>query len=100
MLSKSSFRRIAQSVGRELEMALKDEYGINLDEFKQKLEGGLADKYEPEDFPVDQILKGIDVELEHVDCPYAAMEIAMDHLVEMDDYYDRLSEMEQEAEDE
>ncbi len=98
MLPKQAYRRIAQSMGRELELALKDDFGIDLGKFEQQLEGGLADKRKPEDFPVDQVCKGVEIELEHTDDPYVALEITIDHLAEHEDYYDRLEEME--AEDE
>lgn len=43
-----------------------------------------------------QIVKGMSVETEHTDNPEEAKKIAMDHLVEMPDYYDRLIKMESE----
>lgn len=44
-----------------------------------------------------QIEKGIKVEKEHTDSETEARTIAMDHLVEIPDYYDRLLDMEKEA---
>ena len=44
-----------------------------------------------------QIEKGIKVEKEHTDSEAEAKTIAMDHLVEIPDYYDRLLAMEKEA---
>ena len=44
-----------------------------------------------------QIEKGIKVEKEHTDSEAEARTIAMDHLVEIPDYYDRLLAMEKEA---
>lgn len=58
-----------------------------------KIGGGLADKLKPEDFPKDALLKGVKVELEHTDDPLIALEIAMDHLVEDLNYYDKLEVM-------
>jgi hypothetical protein len=52
------------------------------------------------DFIMDQLEKGIKVEMEHTDDPEEAKTIAKDHLVEIPDYYDRLEEMEAEAEKE
>jgi hypothetical protein len=63
---------------------------------EDQIPGGLADDAEPEDFPLDQLLKGIKVELEHTDDPEVAMEIAQDHLEEHDRYYDALEDMEDE----
>lgn len=40
---------------------------------------------------------GIKVEMEHTSCPIVSRKIAMDHLVEIGDYYTRLDKMENEA---
>ena len=44
----------------------------------------------PQDFDPDQLAIGTKIELEHTRSPTIAMEIAMDHLSERTDYYDRL----------
>jgi hypothetical protein len=59
-------------------------------------------------FNVDQFRRGMDVELEHGFCdpatnvtnddPLITGKIALAHLNEISDYYDRLEEMEEEAE--
>jgi hypothetical protein len=41
-----------------------------------------------------QLSKGIKIELEHVDDLAVAREIALDHLNEFPDYYDRLEKVE------
>ena len=64
---------------------------------EDQIEGGLADNANPTDFCPVQISKGIQIEMEHTDDPHKALEIAMDHLVEIPDYYDRLEAMEAEA---
>jgi hypothetical protein len=46
-----------------------------------------------------QIAKGIVIEMEHTGDKSKAREIAMDHLYEIVDYYDRLAKMEGEAEE-
>lgn len=65
-------------------------------ESEDLIPGGKADDAEDEDFPMEQLLKGIKVEMEHTDDPDLAKEIATDHLEEFDDYYDALAEMEDE----
>ncbi len=50
------------------------------------------------DFDINQILKGLKVEREHTNCIIMARRIALDHLAECDDYYDRLELMEKECE--
>ena len=67
--------------------------------------GGLADGKTPEslatmhgvpvDFIESQIKHGIKVEMEHTNDESKAREIAMDHLVEIPDYYTRLEKMEE-----
>ena len=44
-----------------------------------------------------QIEKGIKVEMEHTDSEEEAKRVAMDHLVEIPDYYNRLDKMEKDA---
>lgn len=50
------------------------------------------------DFDKDQLLKGIKVEKEHSECLIIARRIALDHLSECPDYYDRLEKMERDCE--
>ena len=74
---------------------------------KDKLKGGLSDKMSKQEISnkfkvsiqkVDKELKmGTDIEMEHVNSRRLAKEIAMDHLVEIPDYYTRLKKMEKEA---
>ena len=70
--------------------------------------GGNADKMSVDDIAKkhkvspdsikQQLEKGKKVELEHTDDSEKAEEIAMDHLEEMPDYYDRLDKMENDSE--
>lgn len=62
--------------------------------WKDKIPGGRADKKNPQDFDFEALGKGVKVEMEHTDDPQLAAEIAMDHLTEMGDYYDKLELME------
>jgi len=78
---------------------------------KEYIPGGYADGKPDEDFDREQIIKGANVELEHV-VKYTdkgnkrkpkdtdldrAKEIAKDHLAEIPDYYDRLEQLEEGA---
>jgi hypothetical protein len=63
------------------------------------VEGGLAAGMPTSDFPADQIQKGREVEVEHTPNPTIATEIAKDHLVEGEDYYEpRLDDLEKNME--
>lgn len=61
------------------------------------IEGGKADDEHISKFDPEQITMGMKVEMEHTDDPRIALEIAMDHLEEISDYYTRLDKMEKEA---
>lgn len=65
----------------------------------ERIPGGFSEGKPDSEFDPDQLEKGIRVELEHTGDIGVAKEIAKDHLTEMPcDYYDRLEEMEEEAE--
>ncbi len=72
----------------------------DVDDDGEELEGGLADNEPLPQFDPQQILRGIEVELEHTKDPKIALEIAMDHLMELPDYYTRLDQMEKQGEEE
>lgn len=60
---------------------------------EEELEGGLADGDEPMEFDSQQILKGMEIEMRHhTNDPKVALEITMDHLKEIPDYYDKFEE--------
>jgi len=71
---------------------------------EEKLKGGLADDLTIEkiankhnvdvDKIVDQLVKGLEVEMEHTSELNVAMEIAMDHVSEDPKYYDKLEKIE------
>lgn len=62
--------------------------------WEESISGGLAEGSFPTEFDVDQLYQGTLVELEHTPDPYMAIEIAMDHLTEDPDYYQKLKVME------
>jgi hypothetical protein len=76
--------------------AIKQQHGIDIAEFKQRIIGGEADK-QVTDYDLDQVLMGLRIETEHTNDKFMALEITMDHLQEIPDYYTRLKKMEEEA---
>jgi hypothetical protein len=84
----------------EYRAAIKKAHGIDIRNYKQKLKGGRADGKQITDFDLDQLIMGIKVEQEHTTDKYTALEISMDHLQEFPDYYTRLHEMEETADQE
>lgn len=75
---------------------------------EDEIEGGLADQYTCEQIAnkhnvplediMNQLYKGIEVEMEHTDDEEIAKEIAKDHLTEYPYYYDELEKMEKKFE--
>lgn len=74
--------------------ALLKEFNVDLDQYEDKMVGGLGDKKNPCDFPLEALVKGIRVELEHSECALQALEITIDHLTEKADYYEALEQIE------
>lgn len=68
--------------GGDIEQLSKEKVEIG-----DKIQGGLADEKTPMEFDPEQLIKGLEVEMEHTDDPMVAIEIAMDHLVENPEYY-------------
>ena len=74
---------------------------------KENIVGGLGDNITikdiskkfnvPIEYVLKQLKKGISVEIEHSKDNEIAREIALDHLSEFPDYYDRLENLEKEA---
>jgi len=84
----------------EYRKAIKNAYNIDIKNFKDRLKGGRADGKAITKYDLQQLLMGINVELEHTKDKMTALEIATDHLEEIPDYYTRLLKMEKEAEEE
>jgi len=100
---------LAEKLGMEPDKFEEQVYKIlgELLKKEDKIPGGKADKMTVKDIAdkhkvsvekiEKQIKMGIEVEMEHVDSEELAKEIAMDHLEEIPDYYDRLDKMEKSA---
>lgn len=92
-----AIHEFAESLGME-PSELEDEiYSLLTEYIADRMKGGLAEDVSDDEFDARQLAKGILVELEHTGDFTIAKEIAKDHLMEMDDYYDKLETMEQEA---
>lgn len=63
-------------------------------QYRDRLPGGLADKCNPRDFNPADLKRGIKIELEHTNDESIALEIAMDHLTEDPEYYQKLETIE------
>ena len=71
----------------EKEPARRDLAEIMVHKWRDHIPGGLAEGKKPSDFPAEDLVKGMTVEMEHTIDPAVACEIAMDHLTEKSDYY-------------
>ena len=80
--------------------AIKDEYRIDIKDFKDSLKGGYADGKPITDYDLAQLLEGIKWERQHTNDSFIALELAMDHLERIPDYYDHLTRMERQYESE
>lgn len=67
---------------------------LKLSTYIDLIPGGLADRKIPENFDPNNLNQGIEVELEHTDDRVIAREVAMDHLTEDPNYYNKLAKME------
>ena len=77
--------------------AIRDAFQIDIKGFKDTLRGGMADGKPITNYDLEQLLTGIKVEREHTDNKFIALEIAMDHLERIPDFYSGLARMEREA---
>jgi hypothetical protein len=77
--------------------AIKDSFQIDIKDFCEKLNGGMADGKAITHYELGQLLEGIKWEREHAADGFIALEIAMDHLERIPDYYTRLLELERDA---
>jgi hypothetical protein len=89
--------QLRQSVERKFEeyrTAIKDSYQVDIKNFKDKIPGGLADGKAITDYDLKELLEGIKWEREHTNDSLLALEMAMDHLERIPDYYTHLVIME------
>jgi hypothetical protein len=92
--------RQVQMVGGKFEtyrQTIKDAFQIDIKGFKDVLKGGIADGKAITAYDLEELLTGIKFEMEHTRDGFIALEIAMDHLEGIADYYSRLRRLEREA---
>jgi Protein of unknown function (DUF5661) len=95
--------QLRQSVERKFEeyrTAIKDSYQVDIKNFKDKIPGGMADGKAITNYDLKELLEGIKWEREHTNDSLLALEMAMDHLERMPDYYTHLNIMERQCAEE
>jgi hypothetical protein len=80
--------------------AIKDAYQVDIANFKEKIKGGHAAGKAITNYDLKQLVEGIKWEREHTSDSLLALEIAMDHLERISDYYTHLSRMEYQCDSE
>jgi Protein of unknown function (DUF5661) len=77
--------------------AIQDSFQVDIKGFKENLTGGTADGKTITAYDLGELLEGIKFELEHTSDRFVALELAMDHLERIPNYYSRLRKLEREA---
>jgi Protein of unknown function (DUF5661) len=77
--------------------AIQDSFQVDIKGFKDNLTGGVADGKTITAYDLGELLEGIKFESEHTRDRLVALELAMDHLERIPNYYSRLRKMEREA---
>lgn len=72
---------------------IQSEYNYDISNYKQSIQGGNSTKKRIIDYNLNQLLLGIKIQKQHTTKIQTALQIAMDHLQQIPDYYDRLIEM-------
>lgn len=92
--------QLRQSVERKFEeyrAAIKDNHQVDIKNFKDRIKGGLADGKAITDYDLGQLIEGIKYERQHTTDNLLALELAMDHLETIPDYYTRIARLEWEC---
>lgn len=92
--------QLRQSVEQKFEQyrtAIKENHQVNIKNFKDRIKGGLADEKAIIDYDLGQLIEGIKYERQHTTDNLLALELAMDHLQTIPDYYTRIARLEWEC---
>jgi hypothetical protein len=81
----------------EYRRAIKDAHQVDIKNFKDSIKGGFADGKAVTNYDLKELLEGIKWERVHTNDSLLALEMAMDHLERIPDYYLRLARMEREC---
>ena len=71
-------------------------HNIDINQYKQSLDSGKSKNFNIKDitnYDIQQICNGIKIQMQHTDNPYIALQIALDHLAQFNNYYTYLIKM-------
>lgn len=80
--------------------AIKDTHQIDMNNFKDRLKGGFADGKDVTNYDLKELLEGTKWEWVHTTDNLLGLEIAMDHLERIPDYYTHLVRIERQCDSE
>jgi len=92
--------QLRQSVERKFEeyrIAIKENHQVDIKDYKDTMKGGFADGKAVVDYNLKELLEGIKWERVHTRDNLLALELAMDHLERIPDYYTRIARLEWEC---
>lgn len=92
--AQTQLRQSMEQKFEEYRKAIKDTHQVDIKNFKDKIPGGIADGKTITNYDLKELLEGIKWEREHSRDNLIALEIAMDHLERIPDYYTHLVIME------
>ena len=92
--AQTQLRQTMEQKFESYRKAIKDTHQVDIKNFKDKIPGGIADGKTITNYDLKELLEGIKWEREHSRDNLIALEIAMDHLGRIPDYYTHLVIME------
>jgi hypothetical protein len=95
--AQAQIRQSVELKFEEYRNAIKDAYQVDIKNFKDNIPGGHADGKPVINYDLKQLLTGINFERDHTKDNMLALELAMDHLERIPDYYTRLERMDWEC---
>ena len=95
--AQAEIRQSVERKSEEYRKAIKNAHQVDIKNFKERLTGGMADGKPITNYEIGQLLAGIKWEKEHTNDKMLALELAMDHLESIADYYTRLERMDWEC---
>lgn len=93
-LSVSAEKPKVSAKFEEYRAALKKAHQIDIKNFKDRIKGGYADGKAVTDYNLAELIEGVKFEREHTNDNLLALEMAMDHLERIANYYTHLNVME------